>query len=137
MPEYNDQVGAEPSGIVVRTSVEQSSVVSAIRQAVWSVDKNRPIWRFQTLHSILDSELPAAAQSTTRMIAFALLALLLASLGLYGMPRYAITQHTNEISVRMAFGATSGEILLYFDKKGLALTVAGIVWPWRRPRPIQ
>jgi uncharacterized BrkB/YihY/UPF0761 family membrane protein len=77
---------------VVRTSAEPSSVVSAIRQAVWSVDKNQPTWRVQTLHSILDSELSAAAQSTTLMTAFALLALLLASLGLYGVLSYAITR---------------------------------------------
>ena len=91
------------------------------------MDKNQPIWRVQTLHSILDSELSAAAQSTTLITAFALLALLLASLGLYGVLSYAITQGTNEIGVRMALGATSREILDYFGKRGLALTLAGLV----------
>ena len=125
--EQNDQVGAEPSGIVVRTSLEPSSVVSAIRQAVWSVDKNQPIWRVQTLHAILDSELSTPAQSTTLMSVFALLALLLASRGLYGVLSYAVTQRTNEIGVRMALGATSGEILRSFGKRGLALTLTGLV----------
>jgi putative ABC transport system permease protein len=125
--EQTDQVGSEPSGIVVRTSVEPSYIVSAIRQAVWSVDKNQPIWHVKTLDAILDSELSTPAQSTTLMTAFAMLALLLASLGLYSVLSYSITQRTKEIGVRMALGATSSEILLSFGKRGLALTVAGLV----------
>jgi len=61
------------------------------------------------------------------MTTFALLALLLASLGLYGVLSYAITQCTNEIGVRRALGAISREILVYFGKRGLALTLAGLV----------
>jgi ABC-type antimicrobial peptide transport system permease subunit len=60
------------------------------------------------------------------MGAFALLALLLASVGLYGVLSYAVTQRTSEIGVRMALGATSREISLTFCKRGLVLTVAGL-----------
>ena len=61
------------------------------------------------------------------MGAFALLALLLTSVGLYGVLSYAVTQRTREIGVRMALGATSREILLTFGKRGLVLTIAGLV----------
>src|SRR5258706_8261784 len=126
LPDQTDQVGSLPSGIVVRTAVEPASIVSAVREAIWSVDKNQPIWRVQTVEEIVDSQLSTTTQSTTLLGAFALLALLLASLGLYGVLSYAVTQRTNEIGVRMALGATSAGILLSFGKRGLALTLAGL-----------
>ena len=124
--DHTDQVGSLPNGIVVRTAVEPSSIVSAIRQAVWSVDKNQPIWRFETLEAILDRQLSTPAQGTALLTAFALLALMLASIGLYGVLSYAVAQRTNEIGVRMALGATSREILLSFGKRGITLTFAGL-----------
>jgi putative ABC transport system permease protein len=124
--EQTEQVQTPPGGFVVRTAVEPASTVSAIRQAIWSVDKNQPIWRVQTLEEIVGRQLSTSSQSTTLMAAFALLALLLASIGLYGVLSYAVTQRTNEIGVRMALGATSSNILLSFGRRGLALTLAGL-----------
>ena len=74
----------------------------------------------------MDRQLSTPTQSTALMSAFALLALLLASLGLYGVLSYAVTQRTNEIGVRMALGATSKDILLSFGGRGLKLTLAGL-----------
>ena len=78
------------------------------------------------MEEIVDRQLSTSSQSTALFGAFALLALLLASLGLYGVLSYAVTQRTNEIGVRMALGATSRGILLAFGKRGLALTIAGL-----------
>jgi putative ABC transport system permease protein len=124
--EQADQVLREPRNFVVRTAVEPTSVVSAIRQAIWSVDRNQPIWLVQTVEEIMEQQLSMPAQSTALLSAFALLALLLASLGLYGVLSYAVTQRTNEIGLRMALGATSSDILISFGKRGLALTLAGL-----------
>jgi len=122
----NKQLMIPPGGIAVRTAVEPASIVSAIRQAIWSIDKNQPMWRVQTLKDIFAHQLTTPTESTALMGAFALLALLLASIGLYGVLSYAVTQRTSEIGVRMALGATSREILLTFSKRGLVLTVAGL-----------
>ena len=124
--EQADQTGEVPSGFVVRTSVEPASIVSSIRQAIWSVDKNQPVARIQTIEDIVARELSVASQNTTLLSAFALLALFLASLGLYGVLSYAVTQRANEIGVRMALGATARDILLSFCRRGLALTIAGL-----------
>jgi putative ABC transport system permease protein len=124
--EQADQTGDQPSGIVVRTAVEPSSIVAAVRQAIWSVDRNQPVARVQTIEDIVARQLSVPSQNTVLFSAFALLALLLASLGLYGVLSYAVTQRTNEIGVRMALGATSNAILLSFGRRGLALTLAGL-----------
>ena len=102
-----------------RSSRRRSS--PAVRQAIWSVDKNQPVARIQTMEEIVARQLSAPSQSTALLGAFALLALLLASLGLYGVLSYAVTQRTNEIGVRMALGATSSEILLSFGRARLGV----------------
>ena len=124
--EQADQSVDRPSGIVVRTAVEPASIVSAVRQAIWSVDKNQPIARVQTVDEIVNRQLSVPSQNTALLSTFALLALLLASVGLYGVLSYAVAQRTNEIGVRMALGATSKSILLSFCGRGLKLTLAGL-----------
>src|SRR5262249_9045248 len=124
--EQADQSGDQPSGIVVRASVEPASIVAAVRQAIWSVDKNQPVARVQTIEDIVARPLSGPSQSTALFSAFALLALLLASLGLYGVLSYAVTRRINEIGVRMALGATPKDILISFSRRGLALTLAGL-----------
>ena len=124
--EHCDQIGGIHVGIVVRTTVEPASIVSAVRQAIWSLDGNQPLARIQTMEELVDRQLSTPSQSTALLVAFALLALLLASLGIYGVLSYAVTQRTNEIGVRMALGATSREIMLSFGRRGLGVTFTGL-----------
>ena len=121
-----DEYPAETGGIVIRTAVDPASIGAAVRRAIWSVDRNQPIWRMRTLEEIVQHQMSTPTQITALLGAFALLALLLASLGLYGVLSYAVAQRTSEIGVRMALGATSREILLSFGKRGMALTLSGL-----------
>jgi len=84
------------------------------------------MWRFVTLDDLVERQVSTARQSRALMTAFALLALLLASLGLYGVLAYAVAQRTGEIGVRIALGATSGNIVRSFVFRGLALTLTGL-----------
>jgi predicted permease len=124
--EHCDQIGDLFAAVVVRTAVDPGSIVPSVRQAIWSLDKDQPIARIRTMEEIVDRQLSTPSQSTTILSAFALLALLLASLGIYGVLSHAVAQRTNEIGVRMALGATSGEILFSFGRRGLLLTLAGL-----------
>jgi len=124
--EQADQSGDQPSGIVVRTAVDPASIVPSLRQAIWSLDRNQPIARVQTVEDIVTRQLSVPSQNTVLLGAFAFLALLLASIGLYGVLSYAVTQRTNEIGLRMALGARSRDILITFTGRGLRFTVAGL-----------
>ena len=83
--EQCDQIGDLNAGIVIRTDVEPASIVPAVRQAIWSLDKNQPLARIQTMDDIVARQLSTPTQSTALLGAFAVLALLLASLGIYGV----------------------------------------------------
>jgi putative ABC transport system permease protein len=90
------------------------------------VDENQPLARIQTMDEIVDRQLSTPSQSAALLSAFALLALLLAALGIYGVLSYAVAQRTNEIGVRMALGATSQSIMLSFARRGLGVTLTGL-----------
>jgi ABC-type antimicrobial peptide transport system permease subunit len=90
------------------------------------VDPNQSVWRFETLDHLVDREFSTVRQSTALMGAFALLALLLASLGLYGVLSNAVNERTSEIGIRIALGATPRAIVRSFVSRGCALTVAGL-----------
>jgi putative ABC transport system permease protein len=112
---------------VVRTSSDPAALVSAVRNAVWSVDAMLPITRAQPM-AHLRTAATASQQFTLLLVGlFAVLALVLAAIGLYGVIAYSVAQRTREIGIRVALGAHRGALLRVVLAHGARLAIAGLV----------
>jgi len=121
-----DQPWFAPRDLVVRTSVEPMSVVAAVKREIAAVDHDQAVSNIRSLDEILDEEVVQRRLGATLLTAFAVLALLLASLGIYGILSYFVAQHTAEIGVRLALGATGRDILGLVLGRGMTLALVGI-----------
>jgi putative ABC transport system permease protein len=124
--QVNYQQWFAPGHLVVRTSVEPTSLVAAVRREVYAVDPEQPVANVQTMEEILGEESSQRRVGMTLLASFAGLALLLAALGIYGVLSFFVAQHTQEIGVRLALGARPRSILTLVLGKGMRLAVAGL-----------
>ena len=115
-----------PRDLVVRTSVDPLSLIAGIRNEIHAVDPDQPISNVQTMADVVGVETASRELGMTLLTVFAGVALLLSTLGIYGVLAYFVVQHTQEIGVRMALGAQRGDILRLILKKGMTLTVLGV-----------
>ena len=113
--------------LVVRTSGEALALAPAVRQAVWSVDKDQAILRVASMDSLVAA---SAAERKFVLIlfeAFGLVALLLAAIGIYGVLSGGVTERFREIGIRSALGASRAHILAMVLRQGMLLTILGSV----------
>jgi putative ABC transport system permease protein len=123
----NAQMPLNSMTVFVRTTSDPLSLVSGVRNQVLSVDNNQPIYDVKTLAQRVSDATAVSRSLTVLFGAFALLALVLGSVGIYGIVSYAVTQRTQEIGIRMALGARTADILHLILKHGLVLVISGVI----------
>jgi len=113
--------------IVARTRVAPSSLVPALRKEVQAVDEALPVFQVQTLHEFYIQQRWPFRIFGTLFSVFAVIALVISSVGIYAVMAYAVSQRTQEFGVRIALGASPGRILLLVLRRGLVQLALGLV----------
>ena len=113
--------------LVAKTKADPASFGTALRQQVWAIDKDQPVFDVRTMEEVRSISIAMYSFSSVMLAIFAGVALLLASVGIYGVMAFAVTQRTQEIGIRMALGARARDVLKMVVKHGMKLALLGIV----------
>jgi putative ABC transport system permease protein len=122
------QVGSSSNRMVlaVRTTGDPSSLTNAVKQQIWSLDKDQPVSMIRTMSQIVSDSLAQRRLIMLLLVVFAVMALVLAVIGLYGTLSYMVTQRRHEIATRMALGAQQRDVLKLIIRQGMVLVIIGV-----------
>lgn len=112
--------------ILVRTETMPLSIVPAVREAVAAIDKNEPVADVSSMDQLVSKSVSGSRFTMLLLVVFAMLALILAIIGIYGVMSYSVAQRTNEVGIRVALGAQRRDVLVLMLGQGMRLALAGI-----------
>lgn len=113
--------------LFVRTAGNPTGFASSVRNVVAAIDPNQPVASIKTMSEVVAGTIAPRRFNMMLFTFFAALALLLTGLGIYGVMAYSVTQRTQEIGIRMALGAQQGQVLRMIIRKGMTITIIGVV----------
>ena len=112
--------------LIVRSAVDPASLVPALRKEVRAVDPNLPLDQVRTIDAVIGEGIAGPRLTTTVLLTFSVVALVLAAIGLYGVISYSVVQRTQELGIRAALGAQRSELLGGVLREGLAFVAVGV-----------
>jgi predicted permease len=118
--------GRSATSLVVRTGMDPKSIAAAVRAEVRKLDPELPVPQFKTMQDIVSASVSERKFQLTLVLVFAGIALVLACLGIFGVVSYTVAQRRGEMGIRLALGATAGNLRTLVVRQGLAPVVVGL-----------